>query len=55
MARPKKDGEFLHCFIDKELSKRLTQYAEEMGQTKTVAVERLLKEALDKKENKCSK
>lgn len=52
MARPKKEGEFLHCYINKEISERLTRYAEEKGQTKTVAVERILKEFLDKEKNK---
>ena len=52
MARPKKDGEYLHCYINKEISERLTQYADEKGQTKTVAVERILKEFLDKEDQK---
>ena len=52
MPRPKKDGKMLNLYIDKKVIDRLEKYAEEKGQTKTIAVERLLTKALDIEENK---
>lgn len=52
MPRKKKDGKMLNLYIDKKVIERLEKYAEEKGQTKTIAVERLLTNALDIKENK---
>lgn len=48
----KKDGKMLNLYIDKKVIDRLEKYAEEKGQTKTIAVERLLTKALDIEENK---
>ncbi len=48
MAKPKKDGHSFNCFLDRQLYNRLCYYAEEKGQTKTLAVERILKEYLDR-------
>lgn len=48
MHKPKKDGKSLNCNIDRLLHERLEEYCEEVGQTKTVAVERILKQYLDK-------
>lgn len=48
MAKPKKDGQFLNIYLDRELHQRLCVYAELKGQTKTLAIERILKEAFDK-------
>lgn len=47
MAKPKKDGQFINFYLDRSLYNRLTYYAEERGQTKTVAVERILKQVFD--------
>lgn len=52
MPRPKKDGKMLNLYIDKKVIDRLERYAEDKGQTKTIAVERLLTKALDIEENK---
>lgn len=48
MAKPKKDGQFINFYLDRSLYNRLTYYAEERGQTKTVAVERILKQVFDR-------
>ena len=47
MARKKKDGKFLNIYMDRELNERIRIYAEEKGQSITVAIERILKEYLD--------
>jgi hypothetical protein len=47
MARPKKDGQPFNCYLDCLLYLRLCYYADEKGQTKTVALERILKKYLD--------
>lgn len=47
MARPKKDGQYINCYLDRKLYLRLCHYAEEKGQTKTLAIERILKQHLD--------
>ena len=48
MARPKKEGRKVSFYMDAEIVERLDRYCDEMGQTKTVAVERILKAHLDK-------
>lgn len=48
MSRPKKDGHYINCYLDRNLYNRLEHYAEERGQSKTVAIERILKEHFDK-------
>lgn len=47
MARPKKDGQSFNCYLDRLLYLRLCYYADERGQSRTVAVERILKKYLD--------
>lgn len=47
MPRQKKDGKFVNFYIDRELAERFDRYADDRGQTKTVALERILKEYLD--------
>ena len=55
MARAKKDGVFINYYIKKEIKENLDKYCEEVGQTNTMAVERILekylKEYFAKKEN----
>lgn len=46
MARPKKDGVFINYYIEKEIKEMLDKYCEEVGQTNTLAVERILKQYL---------
>ena len=43
MARAKKDGQHLNCYLDRELCERLKTYADDKGQTITTALERFLK------------
>lgn len=48
MPRKKKDGRFINYYIDRTLFERFEQYAEEMGQPMTTALERILEEHLDR-------
>ena len=48
MPQKKKDGHYINCYLDRTLYLRLSAYAEEKGQTKTTAIERILKEFLDR-------
>lgn len=50
MARPKKDGVYINYYIKKDIKERLDNYSEEVGQTNTMAIERILKQFLDKYE-----
>lgn len=47
MARPKKEGRKVSFYMDAEIVERLDEYCEEMGQSKTLAVERIIKAHLD--------
>lgn len=58
MGRPKKDGHPLNCIIRSDLFAKLEKYAEEMGQTKTIVVERALEKVFaeyEKNKNKGGK
>lgn len=48
MPRPRKDNKPLNIRLDAQLYDVLEEYAEVKGQTKTMAVERCLKEAFIK-------
>ena len=48
MAKPKKAGHYINCYLERNLYNRLCYYADEKGQTKTLAIERILKEYFDK-------
>ena len=48
MARPKKDGRHINYYIDRMIFERLEEYADEKGQTMTTALERILKDFLDR-------
>lgn len=50
MARKKKDGRHINYFIDRQIFERLEQYADDKGQQMTTAIERILKDYLDKYE-----
>lgn len=50
MARAKKDYKALNIKIEGTIYERLENYAEEKGQTKTKAVERLLTKSMDLEE-----
>lgn len=43
MSRQKKDGRYLNIMLDSAVYVQLEKYCEEVGQTKTLAVERILK------------
>lgn len=47
MPRPKKDNYPLSLRIEKNVYDRLTQYCEDSGQTKTLAIERALMVYID--------
>lgn len=47
MPKPRKDGHSINCYLDRTLYNRLCYYAEEKGQTKTLAIERILKQHFD--------
>ena len=42
MAKPKKNGTYINVCIDTTIYKKLEDYCNDAGQTKTVAVERAL-------------
>lgn len=42
----KKDGRHINLYIEREIIEKLEQYCEEVGQTKTVAIERAIKQYL---------
>lgn len=44
MSRQKKDGHYLNCYLDAQVYDTLCRYAEEAGQTKTLALERILRQ-----------
>lgn len=46
MAREKKDGRHINLYIEREIIEMLEQYCKEVRQTKTVAIERALKQYL---------
>lgn len=48
MPRKKKDGRHINYYLDREIYERLEQYADDKGQQMTTAIERILKEHLDK-------
>ena len=50
MARVKKDGKNISFYMEADIVDRLHEYADEKGQSLTVAAERIIKEALDKED-----
>ena len=50
MPRKKKDGRHINYYIDRLIYERLAKYAEEKGQTMTMALERILKDFFEKTE-----
>lgn len=47
MARARKDGEKICLYIDRQVLENLRAYAEEKGQTVTLAMERILQTFLE--------
>ncbi len=48
MARPTKDSTPVNIKMDKEVFKMLEDYSKEAGQTKTIVIERAVKEYIEK-------
>ena len=48
MPRKKKDGRHINYYIDRMIYERLEEFADEKGQTMTMALERILKQFFDK-------
>ena len=48
MPRKKKDGRHINYYIERLIYERLEEYADEKGQTMTMALERILKQFFDK-------
>lgn len=54
MAREKKDGRHINLYIEREIIEQLENYCDEVGQTKTVAIERALKQYLEEYQDRKS-
>ena len=52
MARPKKNGTYLNVCIEKPIYDRLVALCDDAGQTKTMAVERIVAAFLDERDAK---
>lgn len=52
MARPKKDGVYINYYIQKDIKDRLDKYCQKVGQTNTMAIERIFKQFLDEHDKK---
>ena len=48
MARQKKDGVNINYFIRRDVKEKLDAYCEDVGQTATMAIERILNDFLTK-------
>ena len=55
MARQKKDGKNISFYMEADIVDRLHAYAEEKGQSLTVATERIIKKFLDDEDGSGSK
>ena len=47
MARAKKDGVHINYYIEKNVKNMLDKYCEDVGQTNTLAIERILRSYLE--------
>ena len=50
MARPQKDSKSLNVKLDRTICERFEAYCEEVGQTKTKALERILEKYLEQQD-----
>lgn len=55
MPRPRKEGTHINLILRQDIYDRFVAYAERKGQTKTMAMERILEKALDQEERKQKK
>ena len=51
MARQKKDGVNINYYIRRDIKERLDSYCDEVGQTATMAIERILDDYLTNYQN----
>ncbi len=51
MSREKKDGKYISFYMDRKLCEKLHAYAMDMGQTQTMAIERILQSFFDKNDD----
>ena len=49
MPRPKKDGVYVNFYMRRDVKEKLAAYCDEVGQTTTTAIERILDEHLSKR------
>ena len=47
MAQHKKDGKYINLRIDRQICEEFEEYARSKGQTKTIAMERILRSYLN--------
>lgn len=47
MAKEKKDGKFLHCYVNSEIMERFEEYLKKSRLSKTAATELALEQFLD--------
>ena len=52
MPRPRKEGTHINLIIRQDIYDRFCEYAEEKGQTKTMALERIMQRVLDEEGRK---
>lgn len=52
MPRQKKEGTYLNLKIRQDIYDRFCEYADEKGQTKTMALERIIQKMLDEEDRK---
>ena len=52
MSRTKKDAKVLNVKLDRNIYDRFESYADQLGQTKTTAIERILTKHLDEYDRK---
>ena len=52
MSRPKKEGTHLNVILRQDIYDKFCKYAEEKGQTKTMALERIIESVIGKKSKK---
>ena len=50
MPKHKKEGRFLNVKLENRIYDRFEEYIEEVGQSKTTAIERILKSFLDQRD-----
>ena len=47
VGRPKKDGQYINCYVKKNIATDLEKFCEDTGLSKTVAVEKAVEKYLE--------